>query len=132
MRLNGDKPLAKDDYRQAIHILDKLVEDFSDNPDYRFGSAVDCRALGDLEADGGNNDAATTAYSKAQTYLEKLVADHPGNATYGTALADLYEVEGKFFANTDRKGDSEDAFAKAAKLRESLPKGPDAKDKDKP
>jgi tetratricopeptide (TPR) repeat protein len=81
--------------REACDLFDRLV---TENPrviEYLYGLALSCDAVGECSAaDGHDHDgAARGSCTRAQTLLEQLVRDDPGNIEYhsdlGHALSNL-------------------------------------------
>ena len=73
-------------YGQQRLLLDELCDQFPDRPGYRAEVGMARRVLANAYRDKREFAVAMEKYDEAIAFQEKLVRDHPGNASYKIAL----------------------------------------------
>jgi tetratricopeptide (TPR) repeat protein len=112
----GRPERAEEAYKQAVALLSKLAQDFSDRPEFRrdLAAAHANRGLA-LQAVGRNSDAEQ-AYKAGETILERLGAQYPKDPQYRWDLAEAQNRRGLQAKERNRLAEAERFFTHAVAL----------------
>jgi tetratricopeptide (TPR) repeat protein len=116
----GEQVAARQAYRRALDLQEKLVADSPAVPAYRQELAKSHHSLGDLLAELGQWAAAEQAYRRALSLREQLAAELPAVPAYRQELARTYNGLGSLLAELGRKPAAEQAYRRALDLKEKL------------
>jgi serine/threonine protein kinase len=75
----GDAAGARDKYREALELRERLAKDFPQIPHHRRELAAILTALGHLATVQGEHDGAGREYARAIAEYERLVKNHPNS-----------------------------------------------------
>ena len=116
----GDLPGVLEAMQQCQANLDKLLVQFPDRPVYRFelGNCLVARAAA-LDTLGRVSDAETV-YHAARDLQEKLVASHPQEAEYLSALARTLNNLGGLWVRGDRVAEAVPALERVRQIYTDL------------
>jgi tetratricopeptide (TPR) repeat protein len=107
-------------YREAALLVEPLVKDFPNVPEYRASLARTHALLGIQLAEAGQDREAETAFRRAIELRTSLAAEYPEKAEYRSHLATTYH---DLAIQLDRRGDeagSASAYHEALDLEEKL------------
>ena len=85
-----DLPTARDAYKNALDIRERLAAQDPDNADWQHDLSVSHNKLGDIAHAQGDRSDARTAYQNALDIRERLAAQDPNNTEWQRGLAVSY------------------------------------------
>jgi serine/threonine protein kinase/tetratricopeptide (TPR) repeat protein len=109
---------AETEYRRAIAIRQKLVDENPDVLQFRMGQADNHLALGNLILSTGRQKEAEAEYSAAMKAIQKLVDNYPAVTQFRIDLAKVYESFGNALLITGKEAEAE--FRKAMAFYQKL------------
>jgi serine/threonine protein kinase/tetratricopeptide (TPR) repeat protein len=107
-------------WRQAVALLEQLVAEFPDVPEYREKLARSQNRLGIDLTELGKRAEAETALRRALVLWERLADDFPQVAPYRRGLAIIYNDLGTLLRLQKKYADAEKAYRRAVSLNEQL------------
>jgi non-specific serine/threonine protein kinase/serine/threonine-protein kinase len=123
--LNGKPEKALEHFRQAILLVERLLEKTPANEDIRFLAATNyialAKALGSpVHANVGDTRGALEYARKALNAYEQLAAEHPTNLAYQQALANTHNTRGHLFNAMGQRKEQLAEMLKAADIDRAL------------
>jgi serine/threonine protein kinase len=116
----GSRDKAAEASTQAIALLQKLVLDYPDEPDYRDELAKSLNRQGNLLQAASRLQEAKMAYRQALTHYAKLVRGHPGGPGYRYGLAGSSNNLGLVLDVLGQLEDADKAYRQALALFQKL------------
>jgi serine/threonine protein kinase len=117
----GETELAEKAYSQAVPLLQGLVDELPNNPDYAKGLAGVLHSLGALWGDTGQFPEEEKAHMSALELQVKLVAEHPTVPMYRRDLArGLYHLGCKHLFDGSQWTKARELLGQAAAIQQVL------------
>src|SRR5262249_49087373 len=121
-QLLGQNAAAEKAHHQSVELLSKLVEGFSDVPDYAWGLVASHQHLGRLYNAAGQLEQAEAAFRQALEIAEKQVRANPDDRQHQPDLATSYGLLGRLYCNRGwvKPAEAEQALGQAFAIWERL------------
>jgi tetratricopeptide (TPR) repeat protein len=103
-----------------VQLLEKLVAEFPDVPDYRACLALGVRRIAGSLRHLGRSQDAEKAERESLAMWEKLLAEFPGFPAYRKQLAETHVQIGDLLKETGRPQEAEKALRQAVEIQEKL------------
>jgi tetratricopeptide (TPR) repeat protein len=117
----GLREQARLAYRETIHLLETLTEEFPDQPDHRHYLAISYDYLAELcRISGEHLDEAEPAYHKALDIQAHLAAEFPAEPKHRQELSRADNNLGIFLQDAGRVNEAEGCFREATRLLSEL------------
>jgi serine/threonine protein kinase len=107
-------------YREAIQLLQQVVDETPEEVASLRTLALSYEGLGSQLAEMNNVTEAETAYRKALGVFEDLIGRYPGMPTYREELAGIHNRMGNLFSSVFRWEEEEKSYRQALAIREAL------------
>ena len=117
---SGKSQKAKNYLEKAKDILQKLCNEFRDNPDLKNDLSVTFQSLGNIEVARGSFDEAKGFFLKSIEISEKLAASDSQKDEWQIGLSSAYERMGDWAAGINDYDEATDYYQKTFEVRKKL------------
>ena len=116
----GKPAEAEAEYRQALAIDQKLVDDHPGVPELRVRLAGSHEALGGLMSQTGKPGEAEAEYRRGLAVLRKIAENDPTNPRYRYFLAEGQNQLGEWLWGANKPAEAEAEFGEALAIQQKL------------
>src|SRR5262249_35598640 len=112
----GQRPEAEKAHQQSLEIAIQLTREFPANVRYKYSSAWQAKALGDLYRNTTRPDDAAVAYRQALAFFRGTADAHPDVPVYRKNLATTYRLLATVLRSSGKVEEADEAEREANKL----------------